>query len=159
MTQKAFDAAQALLPLLSKRELGLLRGLIEILVGPTDDRVGQVYTAISESMGGRGIPPLFAILKSKQAANFRAGASILYGFMEEVIRPSQRPMRNQSLYILVQCVLSDIRRQKKDLTVYWISMGMRGIWSIVERDFPGYLESGLLASALAGGDLDRCEKN
>lgn len=153
MSEKTLRSMLLSLQLLTPADRAKIVARIRLLDARPDagDEVSKIYDMVRMELGGKGLPPLVALRRTRKYARFRAGAEVLLAFASEVFGEMQREVRDHVLHLLVGCVVDHVKN-----TSHWgvgpvtIGDAMRSVLGIVESRFPGYLESGLLPYALIG---------
>ena len=170
MTTFALKIVLGRLHQLSKAAREVVRGRLLLLSEVTKTPVEDIYSAIRGILGSRYFFPSLDRLKKSKVVwpHFRNGAETLDSFITEVFGYDLMKVSRMRLrLILLQCIIDDLpkRRSKRDgfskaecktpkrISPFNIASGMVRVAVIVELNFPGYIESGLLASALLGKKL------
>lgn len=115
---------------------------------PTVSGVGEVYRWISYALGRGGFPPLSVIQRSAKWTQFKRAAEGLLHFIDDVFGRLDRRSKQRIILLLVQCTIDDVKASGKRPTPFNMSLALSNIREIVEKQFPGYLQCGVLAEAL-----------
>jgi hypothetical protein len=147
---EALETVLREIPRLNKQERQTLRGRLEALSTPERSAADEVYEVTATLLGRKGLPPLQVVLQSRFAKQFRDAAGALERFIGEVFGPLRQPARRRVMRILLECALEDVRSQGIRVSVNSVACSIRDVWAVADRHFPGYLESGLFATAILG---------
>lgn len=151
----AFTSIAGTLPDLSREQLQDLAIRIGTLLTPeerTDE--GEVYTVIADVLRYSGIrlPPFGVIRKHAQFKRFREGAETLQAFLHRYTPGLRKVERFKALQVLTRVVVRRLHRDNVPVGVLTLSDAFKRIGAIIDDQFPGYVESGLLVTIVRGVD-------
>jgi hypothetical protein len=95
------------------------------------------------------------VAKSKAGRQYQRGIAAVVGFLDEVLGDLPWRTRKHALIALLRCVQTAVE-ETGPLTMWRLADKMNNVRDVVADAFPGYLEAGVLATALlmSKGKLD-----
>jgi len=134
---------------LSRDDLRELKGRVEYLLKGdknVDDCGAQIHRVITDELTARGIYGMpFGVLK-KQAyyAAHKEGSASVEEFSKRYMKPPSRVEALKVYRVLVKMLSRRLIAEGTPLSPKTMSQGLKRIPAIVDCQFPGYRESGLL---------------
>lgn len=118
------------------------------------DCLERVHLVVCHLLGQR-LPELRVVAKSKAGRQYQRGIAAVVGFLDEVLGDLPWRTRKHALIALLRCVQTAVE-ETGPLTMWRLADKMNNVRDVVADAFPGYLEAGVLATALlmSKGKLD-----
>lgn len=136
---------------LSPKELKELAARANFLLGTDDspedeDLVHRQIVQVLRDYGVLSTPPL---KKLPHYSQFKKGVVDLLEYVEAYFAPKKKIDKIKVVMILVKMLARQIKREEIPVSHRTISQALNRVGSIVELQFPGYRESGLLPMLIA----------
>ena len=110
----------------------------------------DVYESICDTLKFEGIapPPFGTFARTNAFSSFRGGVVCFLQYIGQHCAPKMRVERQKVIYVFVRMLARRLRRDGIPLSAKTMSSTLSRIENIVEDQFPGYRESGLLSVLL-----------
>lgn len=118
-----------------------------LLDRPQDDSAtGLVHDALDGIFRKRGekLPPMSVIKKLPHYGSFRDGSTALLEYIDTYLKPSTRVERLKAVNVLLAMLIRWLERREIPISHRAVSQSLSRVASIVDKQFPGYRQSGLL---------------
>ena len=112
-----------------------------------DSDVRMVYDALVhevKSIGGKSTMPYAAYAKRSSFAKFKAQVPPFLNFVDTFLLPRSKADRLKAARLLFSMILSAIHRRQARASMSYVLNLMPQVHEIVEQEFPGYRDSGML---------------
>lgn len=141
---------------LNEAQLKELSARVSALLGSSgvdhanDEQV--VHDVLCEALAAKGIetPHYGMVRRLPHYKAFAQGASVLAAFVTEHVQPPSRTHRRKAYMVLVKMLVRWLGACQIPVSHKTACLNLSKIASIADRQFPGYVESGLLGYALMG---------
>lgn len=154
---KARDVTKSLATM-SPEELRDLQGRLTFLLGgktaldvPEDvpDRdlalVFDTSKAVLRQFGCLRVPPMSVLAKTGKLGPLKKGAPAVLDYAETFLKPKGRNERAKAVHFLLEIAARRLRERNLPVTPKTLFESLPNIHASVDRCFPGYQASGLLA--------------
>lgn len=147
------------LPSMSQDQLREIVARATALLKPADrNRTDEqdLYSALTTELTSQGISlPHYAIaMKSPAGPTFLRGASVVSSFVAEHIEPTTKAHRILAYRRFMKMLARWMVTCGIPVTLKNVAQNLDKVPAIVQRQFPGYLESGLLPMVLRAAPAD-----
>jgi len=93
--------------------------------------------------------PLSVLLKINTTGQaFKRGVKVLCIFVRQNFKPAKKVDKLKAIRILLRCIAKDLNQRSVPICPKTVSQAMERIANVVDRQFPSYMESGLLPAVL-----------
>lgn len=148
------DDVIAVLPRFTRADLQELQVRISALLGDADSEgpaiVHGVVVEYMRRRGGSGNMPYSVLKRSKQFPRFNKGALVLLKFIDDYLPKIVRVERRKAIYVLVGAAVKYLEYQHIPIGFYTIGDALTRINQVVDYQFPGYIEAGLITAIVKG---------
>ena len=107
----------------------------------------DVYESICDALkleGVSSLPPFTVFARTNTFASFRRGVILFLEYIEQYCKPKKRLERMKIIHVFLRMLVRRLRRDGVPLSSKTMASALLRVENIVEDQFPGYRESGLL---------------
>ena len=144
----------AALPRLSRADLQEMAGRLTALLGEGDaDGPAWVFSIVVKHLrrrGGSGNMPYSALKRSRQYPRFHRGAKGLLQFVDNHFPGIKRVEQQKVLNVLVGACTRYLENHNIPIGYYTLGDCMGRINQVIDDQFPGYMEAGLITVIVKG---------
>lgn len=131
----------AALPALSRRDLGLVRGAADRLLGASAGTAGPLYSALQTATGSN--IPFSRFQKTAAAKSWVENETATVSFIDSTWPDLGKVQRNALMIYLLGLIVLDLKSRKIPATLGSVAMNLNSLPQIFEANFPDYRECGL----------------
>ena len=106
----------------------------------------HIHWLFTDKLKAEGKPclPFFALTKAAHYSTFIDGVKMFYNFVDHFLKPANKTEREKAVQVLPRMLARRLERDGVPVSHSSLSSALQRVSSIVDDQFPGYRESGLL---------------
>ena len=153
----AYDDALAALPTMTPTQLRQVQARTIFLLATTGGSAGieeerrALYQTISDvlkSLHLKNSPPWAVFKKNRFYNHYNTSYDLLEDFMVENFEGMSTPERIQFYRLVLRILVRDLKRIGVEVSIGSITTNLGRVPSLIDRAFPGYIESGMMSKVL-----------